>query len=1114
MANKDGVITKKDLIERDALQFGVEYQAQLNKMVEANNTLIDSSKRLNKQIKGFKLSDTNKKYIEQKKEQAIVNKNVIDSIKIQEQAEISLLKIEKAAISNKKAALGLAKTQNAERVKTVKLTVDEKVQQQFVNRQLKQEAIERLGLQSAYQKLNGQRAKAKNTLRDLQASQIASTKEIKRAQIEYDKLDKKVRKIDRSVGDFSKSVGNYGNRFSSLGAGLLSAFGIVGGISLFAGVVKNVFSMTKELQSLDGALKQVTDTQDNFANQQAFLQRISEAYGTEINSLTKSFTQFYVSAKDKLAGNEIQGIFESVTKAGAKMGLTVDAQERAFLALNQMMSKGAVQSEELRGQLGEALPGAFGIMAKALGVNEKQLGKMLEQGQVLAADVLPKFAKQLEKTYGIENINRIENLVTAQNRLSNSWTNFIRSLDTDQGVLSRISKWLIDTTADTVNFYTNLNKGVTIFQGILNKKEENATLTTIKQIKEESEKTGIAQEKLAKRRNELAMQEVVNYEWSVNNLKELAVVQEKTADGWSKYNLNNPFSAENKKRKGASEELEKTTQRIKELSLTLSFWQGVLKGTNQILDTKTADTPPPKAQTDADIKKRLSVLKRASDAEFALNKQRLEQLIQINDEIASNDRQENDVRTQATKNRQGLEKELQELTKKNKLDQDKFVLASERLTANEKIRINEDTAFQIFEIEKKASKDIEEINKFDFDKYKTSLTQRASFLEESLNQELLKEQNAFNALTQKEQEREDNIDAHERRVFDIKQRYLKASLKSQLDSYKAELLALGSIETQDEKTTARRIELAEKISKTELQLAEAKVDVSKKKKDEILAIEKELADKIKQTSLELVDALQNLTQAITSGKIQDIDEEIQRNDEFYARQIELAQDDSRNKEILEAERERKRQLLEKKKRKEQERQAKLDKAFALAKIAFDTLMAVSAVASTGGGTRYADFGVSAGILTGLVIANGAAQAAAVLATPLPRYKDGRKGGKKETAIVGDGGVHEIIERQKGGIELTPKKDTIVNLERGDNVYSSVDEYLKTQKSKYLNTIQDKGKYLSKFDIIKNQSDKRDQERLNILKETLDFMKKQKKTTVVNIPKIDINHEVWKQSNIN
>jgi hypothetical protein len=83
------------------------------------------------------------------------------------------------------------------------------------------------------------------------------------------------------------------------------------------------------------------------------------------------------------------------------------------------------------------LPGAFGIMAKAVGVTEKELGNMMKAGELLASDVLPKFAQQLEKTYGIENINRIETMTSAQNRLSNSWTNLVNSFYDGEGIISK-----------------------------------------------------------------------------------------------------------------------------------------------------------------------------------------------------------------------------------------------------------------------------------------------------------------------------------------------------------------------------------------------------------------------------------------------------------------------------------------------------------------------------------------------------------------------------------------------------------------------------------------------------------------------------------------------------
>tara|TARA_R110001632_G_scaffold9807_7_gene37218 strand:+ start:5 stop:2767 length:2763 start_codon:yes stop_codon:yes gene_type:complete len=93
------------------------------------------------------------------------------------------------------------------------------------------------------------------------------------------------------------------------------------------------------------------------------------------------------------------------------------------------MSKGTVSAEELRQQLGDSLPGSVEIMARALKVSTKQLADMIKQGKVLASDALPKFARELEKTYGIENVDRVDNLVAAQGRFETSIINLVKELD-------------------------------------------------------------------------------------------------------------------------------------------------------------------------------------------------------------------------------------------------------------------------------------------------------------------------------------------------------------------------------------------------------------------------------------------------------------------------------------------------------------------------------------------------------------------------------------------------------------------------------------------------------------------------------------------------------------
>jgi len=358
-------------------------------------------------------------------------------------------------------------TQTKERIK---LTSEEIVNQRILRQNSDRLALSNSKLAGAYRNLSAEVSIASEKVQNIIArgktaeqTQRQYNKELRNAQREFRTLQNRVLEADKAVDKWSRT----GERSIGFVKNLISAFGIVGGVTLFASVTKDIFETTKELQSLDKALLLVTGSSQNFAKQQDFLKKIAEDYGVELKGLTKQYTQFYVSAKDKLSGNQIQDIFRSITKAGASMGLSVQQQERAFLALNQMMSKGTIQAEELRGQLGEALPGALGIMAKAVGVNEAELAKMMKAGQLLSADVLPKFAKQLEITYGIENVNRIDNLSSAQTRLSNSWTNFVRSLDEDGNTLSKFFKTILGTLSEIV-------KGTTlIFQSETTKQQNS-----------------------------------------------------------------------------------------------------------------------------------------------------------------------------------------------------------------------------------------------------------------------------------------------------------------------------------------------------------------------------------------------------------------------------------------------------------------------------------------------------------------------------------------------------------------------------------------------------------------------------------------------------------------
>ena len=110
-----------------------------------------------------------------------------------------------------------------------------------------------------------------------------------------------------------------------------------------------------------------------------------------------------------------------------------------------------VETEELKKQLGNALPGAIKAATMAyqtlhpeMKVTEEFFMEQMKAGKVLSSELLPELAKAYEKLYGIENVKRAETLQAAQERLQNSWTDLVRSMNSSEtGGISLFFKFII-----------------------------------------------------------------------------------------------------------------------------------------------------------------------------------------------------------------------------------------------------------------------------------------------------------------------------------------------------------------------------------------------------------------------------------------------------------------------------------------------------------------------------------------------------------------------------------------------------------------------------------------------------------------------------------------------
>ena len=165
-------------------------------------------------------------------------------------------------------------------------------------------------------------------------------------------------------------------------------------------VVKSSIGAKIAIEAIGRSLLAATGTASQGAAEFTFVRSETDRLGLSLRSAALDYSQMAAASRGtKLEGQETRDVFTAVSESMTVLGRSAVDTSGAIRAITQVLSKGTVQAEEIRGQLGERLPGAFQIMARSLGKTTPELNKMLELGQVLAEDALPKFAEELRKTF-------------------------------------------------------------------------------------------------------------------------------------------------------------------------------------------------------------------------------------------------------------------------------------------------------------------------------------------------------------------------------------------------------------------------------------------------------------------------------------------------------------------------------------------------------------------------------------------------------------------------------------------------------------------------------------------------------------------------------------------
>lgn len=225
-------------------------------------------------------------------------------------------------------------------------------------------------------------------------------------------------------------------------------------------LTKAAIQATIQFERWEAQMLVATGTQITVGRTMQQVITFANQYGQALDQVIPAYAKFAASAR--LAGVSLKdqnALFEATVKTAAALRLPEEGIQRMFLAFEQMAAKGTVMTEEIKRQLGDVLPGAVELGAKAMGMSIAQFMKALKDQEVQFSVFAPRFAKLLNEVFGEAAQQGALSTQAQIVRLSNTWLLFNRTLDQNTKASTAFKDALAALTAG-IQWATNNMQGI------------------------------------------------------------------------------------------------------------------------------------------------------------------------------------------------------------------------------------------------------------------------------------------------------------------------------------------------------------------------------------------------------------------------------------------------------------------------------------------------------------------------------------------------------------------------------------------------------------------------------------------------------------------------------
>ena len=209
-----------------------------------------------------------------------------------------------------------------------------------------------------------------------------------------------IAQLKAGISGTNPLLGQMAGAIRAIGPAAAVLTGVTVGLTSVKEGVEAVIAATMRYQATMKQLEFALGGVQAAKQEYEFLLDVTKRLGLDLDASAQGFAKLAAATKGTaLEGQQTRVIFEGVASAAASLNLSAADTSGVMLALSQIISKGKVSMEELRGQLGERLPGAMTIAAKSLGMTTAELEKMVESG-IDSVQFMEKFGPAMVAAFG------------------------------------------------------------------------------------------------------------------------------------------------------------------------------------------------------------------------------------------------------------------------------------------------------------------------------------------------------------------------------------------------------------------------------------------------------------------------------------------------------------------------------------------------------------------------------------------------------------------------------------------------------------------------------------------------------------------------------------------